>query len=366
MRQETGFPRAEPAAPEETPDPAARRSRIGWLDAAKGIGIILVVIGHASGGLIDAHWGGQTAALRWLFVAIYTFHMPLFFLLSGLLVGRRLEADRMRFVRGLGMSIVWPYFLWSTIQVGVIFAMGAFVNQPLGAFWPTILSLPVRPTSQFWFLFALFFMHLLSFALLARLGAIAFLLMALAARPLTLMVEMPAALFLVMAHLPFYGLGVFLGAEGARRLVIERSAAARLALLPLAAALVWAALAAAPRVSPEIAIATDTAAALARAAWKWDNFAAALTGTLAALALASFARGPVEAALSYLGQRTMPIFILHILVIAGLRIVLARLAPGIDALAVLALTVAAGLVLPLVGFAILRRLGLSYALGLGR
>lgn len=44
--------------------------RIEWIDIAKGIGILLVILGH-------------TIALKYSKV-LYTFHMPLFFLLSGL------------------------------------------------------------------------------------------------------------------------------------------------------------------------------------------------------------------------------------------------------------------------------------------
>lgn len=46
--------------------------RIDWIDTAKGLGIILVVLGHT--------WDIP----HWLYCAIYGFHMPLFFLLSGL------------------------------------------------------------------------------------------------------------------------------------------------------------------------------------------------------------------------------------------------------------------------------------------
>src|SRR3546814_14106427 len=46
--------------------------RLEWIDVARGIGIVAVVVGHVwtRGGLRDA---------------MYSFHMPLFFLLSGLL-----------------------------------------------------------------------------------------------------------------------------------------------------------------------------------------------------------------------------------------------------------------------------------------
>ena len=48
----------------------AEQSRADWIDVLKGIGIILVVIGHVN---------TKGFLVQWL----YTFHMPLFFALSG-------------------------------------------------------------------------------------------------------------------------------------------------------------------------------------------------------------------------------------------------------------------------------------------
>lgn len=47
--------------------------RYYWLDWAKVIGLYLMVLGHTGGGLF--FWG------KWL----YSFHMPLFFIISGIL-----------------------------------------------------------------------------------------------------------------------------------------------------------------------------------------------------------------------------------------------------------------------------------------
>ncbi len=47
-----------------------KKSRIAWIDIAKGVGIILVVVGHA---LVSGR----------VYSAIYLFHMPLFFILAG-------------------------------------------------------------------------------------------------------------------------------------------------------------------------------------------------------------------------------------------------------------------------------------------
>lgn len=50
-----------------------QKEYISWIDTAKGIGVFLVVYGH----MLD--WGFFSTAER----AIYSFHMPLFFILSG-------------------------------------------------------------------------------------------------------------------------------------------------------------------------------------------------------------------------------------------------------------------------------------------
>lgn len=52
------------------------KSRIIWVDIARAVAMMLVFTGH-----LGARWFPQ---LEPLLTAIYTFHMPLFFLLSGL------------------------------------------------------------------------------------------------------------------------------------------------------------------------------------------------------------------------------------------------------------------------------------------
>jgi fucose 4-O-acetylase-like acetyltransferase len=46
-------------------------NRINWIDIAKGIGIFLVVLGHTGIPVKLSYW-------------IYSFHMPLFFFISGM------------------------------------------------------------------------------------------------------------------------------------------------------------------------------------------------------------------------------------------------------------------------------------------
>ena len=60
-------------------------ARFDAIDSAKGIGIILVVFGHAWRGAFGAGLIPNTVLFGAIDAGIYAFHMPLFFFLSGLL-----------------------------------------------------------------------------------------------------------------------------------------------------------------------------------------------------------------------------------------------------------------------------------------
>jgi len=299
--------------------------RIGWIDRARGVGMALVVIGHAAGGLIDSPLGADEGALRWLFFAIYLFHMPLFFLLSGLLVGERIAADRGGFLRGLLPGVVWPYFLWSTVQFTVIVAMGSLVNRPAGAWLPTLLALPWRTVSQFWFLYALFWMHLAAGLLLTRAGKGAFLALGIGLKLLVAFVPVDVTIRLVANNLVWYALGAALGTAGVDR-VLALGPGRSMAVNVLAAA-VFAGTIGLSFNGVGAGFALSASPVLASEAWRPGAIPAALEGVWFVLRLASsrMGRGRAGVAVALLGRRTMAVFVLHVLFIAGLRIVLVRL-----------------------------------------
>lgn len=65
------------------------------IDILKGIGIILVVIGHNSSGVLRNF--------------IYTFHMPLFFIISGFLFSKKNIKD---YLMNSFQRLLIPYFLF--------------------------------------------------------------------------------------------------------------------------------------------------------------------------------------------------------------------------------------------------------------
>jgi fucose 4-O-acetylase-like acetyltransferase len=141
--------------------PATVIPRSVWLDAAKGIGILLVVLGHCLAGLHDAGLVPANSALWLLFYGIYVFHMPLFFFLSASLIYQRVVARPARVLSSSVKKIAWPYFLWATVQVCVLQAASGMVNHPTThGLAASLIRLLWAPAAQFWFLYALFFLHM--------------------------------------------------------------------------------------------------------------------------------------------------------------------------------------------------------------
>ena len=140
--------------------------RFGWIDHAKGIAILLVVIGHVWLGLYQAGVIEVTPLFSWVIDWIYAFHMPLFFVLAGMLASRSVAAKSLgAFLASKGRTIVYPYFVWSIIQTGLQLVFRSEVNHAEN--WSAILSIAYKPVGQFWFLYSLFVLYVMFGALRA-------------------------------------------------------------------------------------------------------------------------------------------------------------------------------------------------------
>ena len=127
--------------------------KLKWVDVAKGIAIILVVYGNVLDGLFNAGVTVPRYHLQHDF--IYSFHMPLFFVLSGLFAKRVLVLPKLQFFRRQGIALLYPYLLWSVVQSGIMLIMSKYTNGGLTSL--EFLMIPLDPFGQFWYLYDLFF-----------------------------------------------------------------------------------------------------------------------------------------------------------------------------------------------------------------
>lgn len=133
-----------------------QQSRSDWVDVAKAIGIFLVVLAHTYRGVLDsgAHFPRFMATID---SVIYTFHMPLFFFISGIFFVKSIEKRSLaQFVISKVDTVAYPYLIWGTLQGLLIAFLSAkgIANQAITyrevlMFW--------KPLGQFWFLHDLFY-----------------------------------------------------------------------------------------------------------------------------------------------------------------------------------------------------------------
>jgi fucose 4-O-acetylase-like acetyltransferase len=321
-------------------------NRVEWLDAVRGIAIVLVVLGHVWRGLNSGGLVASEAAFLALDRAIYLFHMPVFFILSGLLFEATVRRNGVAgsFIRRVE-TILYPLVLWSYVTAAFLYVAGSLTNRQLPL--SELLTYPFPPKDIFWFLAALFVAQTLASVFVRygskRLYLGCFIVLGLPSLFLDLSgetmwirktIENGPLLFLGMAiadvalnkrHLALAGAVTFLGAQFIQYAVPELPQGVHYVLY----------------------------------------CAAALGFVCACSWLFSSAAGWLTRPFSALGKASMTIYVTHVMAMAAIRIVLLKL--GIRDLGVhLLVGTSLGVLLPYAFYLLCQRLGLMRILGIGR
>lgn len=140
------------------------KGRNGWIDLARAVAMVLVVFGHAERGLAASSLmrDVETASLD---LVIYSFHIPLFFLISGLLFAQSIKRNPFLVSwRTRIMRLVHPCVVWSIILVIFIVLASGVANRPISPMDAVfgLMLLPVDPVSIFWFIYTLLLCMVLS------------------------------------------------------------------------------------------------------------------------------------------------------------------------------------------------------------
>src|SRR3979411_1316468 len=131
---------------------APSAGRIDWVDYAKGICIVMVVMMHSVLGVEAA--AGQTGFMHLLVAFAKPFRMPDFFLLSGLFLSVVIDRDWRTFLDRKVVHFAYFYLLWVTIQFG--FKAPSFAAE---AGWAHVgflyLESFIEPFGTLWFIYLL-------------------------------------------------------------------------------------------------------------------------------------------------------------------------------------------------------------------
>ena len=136
------------------------KKRLDYLDMTKGLGMILVLIGHLQGDSIFTF----SPYIHPLCVFIFSFHMPMFFIVSGIL--RAIKNDEVKSFKDIAKNrfkgIMIPYYWFSFFYL--IFVVAALIKGEIAV--QTLLLniwyvLSCYGMNVLWFLPALYFGELL-------------------------------------------------------------------------------------------------------------------------------------------------------------------------------------------------------------
>ena len=135
----------------------SNKDRIQWVDVSRGIAIILVVFGHVIG---NAQAAATISGTVWKIIhdIVYSFHMPLFFFISGCVNHKKGISDYKKCLKVYGLrfvSLLIPYIVFCTLYLGlkVLTERSGAVLHPIT--FSKLRNIWIEPIGLYWFLYCL-------------------------------------------------------------------------------------------------------------------------------------------------------------------------------------------------------------------
>jgi uncharacterized membrane protein YcfT len=122
-------------------------NRVDWLDFARGVSIVLVVLFHAS---IQMEDRGLTSSIYWVVNDFFSpIRMPVFFLISGVLSEKYFRLDATSKLLWRIFTLTYIYILWSLVNASVTGELSFNLAQI------TRYVFTLNPTLDLWFIWAI-------------------------------------------------------------------------------------------------------------------------------------------------------------------------------------------------------------------
>ena len=141
----------------------AARTREKWVDDVKVIACILVVLGHFFQSMTKSNILPENGLYQWFNTTIYYFHVPLFFICSGYLYQKYSKVNSVgswcKNVAKKALALGVPYSTFTTATWVLKKVFSSSVNDQIGGLGDTLF---LHPTAPYWYLYALFFIFLVT------------------------------------------------------------------------------------------------------------------------------------------------------------------------------------------------------------
>lgn len=191
-----------------------KKSYYREVNIARGIAVLLVLLGHS---FPDAQTGIASQPAAWIVRCMYSFHMALFFFLSGFVSAPKFYCgctDLKEELQKKVKRLLIPYFFISVITMGIKPPFTVYANNPLdlNSIWHIFLG--ESPNGGVWYLWNLFVVSmaaaLLGNLLKSRSSKVkSLILLGIGIGMYALLQQLPGVIFYnLLRYTVFYGLGV--------------------------------------------------------------------------------------------------------------------------------------------------------------
>ena len=135
-----------------------------WIDLAKGVAILLVVLGHVINSyIVSGEFNKYISYTQYVHFTIYCFHMPLYFALSGYLYSKSKEVCNIsEYKSGVlkkTIALGIPYIVFSLMQGSIQVLLSQFTHNHIK--FSSLMHILTQPILQFWFIYTLLFIFIL-------------------------------------------------------------------------------------------------------------------------------------------------------------------------------------------------------------
>ncbi len=134
-----------------------------WIDDVKVIACMLVLFGHLMQSMTSSNIVSGGELYQWFNKTIYYFHVPLFFICSGYLYQRNSCVNSLhswgRNVLKKLLALGVPYFTFTIATWFIKMLIPEAGNNKIDSIFSTLFF---QPTAPYWYLYALFFLFLIT------------------------------------------------------------------------------------------------------------------------------------------------------------------------------------------------------------
>ncbi len=137
--------------------------RIGYIDSARGIALLLVIFGHT----FRESMCGEYPLCDFAYLFVYKFHVPLFFILSGICFSIAFKCDAelgtYKYLKRKGRSVLLPWLLYSVFIYLIYFAVSVlpFISGVFGECVPLTRYIKLMLCNENPYAFHLWFLNTL-------------------------------------------------------------------------------------------------------------------------------------------------------------------------------------------------------------